>query len=263
MSDELKDSQPLENIEIFHEKGIIKEISIIQDSGLLLYYRSYQQQEKQKQAKDPVLFAAMMSALLTMSHEISEGINSIDMNDDYYYFLPFGKITFILKTSETLPYEILDRMATLNKKDPDFNAMIEKFSVMTVIPTDKESLKEYDELIQKGLTRVSLNIAVSKNLTTDDGELTLEELQVINQLLKDIQEGKLSESAMARELFMKTSALEDSKELQRYINLLKVLLKSDLPRPTLRKSLQEIIEILERSLKASNFFGMKYGDVVF
>ncbi len=243
--------------------GMIKEISVIQDSGLLLYHKIIQPDGKMK-SKDPVMFAGLMSALLAISLEVSNGIRHVDMSGDHFYFFKLKHITFIIRTQQQLSDNIIEQYERLATEDLNFSGLLERFSLMTVIPQDKEMLK----VIESATLEILLKMNLIYEINDSDDKImgidsSIDDIKMINDLLTDINEGKMSKFSLARELFDKARKNYESDDVSRYVELLKIMLQSDMVKAHVKEKLKDVIELLNKSGNASSLFGKKHGDIVF
>ncbi len=124
----------------------ILEMFILQDTGLLLFHRSFVGDDH----PDPSMFAGLTAAFITFSKELGSEINSLKLQNYTFYLKRIDSIIFVFKLSENATTRIIDDVLARFFDDEEFVSTISAAMFSNVIsPEMSDKLNEITTRILK------------------------------------------------------------------------------------------------------------------
>ena len=227
------------------KRALIHQVIVLQPSGLVVYSKSFE-----KTTLDESLFSGFIAAILAFSKEMGSELSSITLEDLIYYFDNIHGLIVVLGTAPQVDVKRARDFFALLTQSNEFRDASTKINDKTVHLLDSEETKVLDEIINETLSRLHL---LPKDV---EGILiSPEKMAFIKDIVDELQREEVSPKHVAQRIFGEGFESRNPQLIKEKIQVLKQFVHTGQIHPALKKSLQQLISYLERSVKAANLFG--------
>ncbi len=227
------------------KRALIHQVIVLQPSGLVVYSKSFE-----KTTLDESLFSGFIAAILAFSKEMGSELSSITLEDLVYYFDNIHGLIVVLGTAPQVDVKRARDFFELLTQSNEFRDASTKINDKTVHLLDSEETKVLDEVINETLSRLHL---LPKDV---EGILiSPEKMAFIKDIVDELQREEVSPKHVAQRIFGEGFESRNPQLIKEKIQILKQFVHAGQIHPAVKKSLQQLISYLERSVKAANLFG--------
>jgi hypothetical protein len=214
---------------------------MIHPSGLIIYNKSFV-----KESVDENLFSGFVAAILAFSKELGSELSSIGLHDKLYYFYRLYSVIVVLGLAVDSNQKVIEEFFSSLNNSSHFVEITKSMESRIIFPLRKKEVSEVDELLNPIFARYNSSL----------GEIIpAEELTFIKDIIEELQKDKIAPRTIAERIFGEGFTAKDPEYIQEKIDILKTFISSNLVHESFKRSLSQLIQFLERTIKSAKIFG--------